>query len=57
MTRATDGYKFDYVLANSGIYAKSPFYVGANTWNKFPTNIQNMNSKEKFKREMRDRIF
>ena len=57
VTRAADGYKFDYSTAYTGVYSKSPFYVGANMWNKLPINMQNLHNKDQFKRELRDHIF
>ena len=55
VTRATDGYKFDLKIPHSGIYPKSPYYVGANSWNNLLPNIQNMTSKAQFKKELRAR--
>ena len=52
-TRATEGYIFDLVIPHTGLYNKSPYYVGANMWNRLPVNIRNMNKKEHFKREIR----
>ena len=40
-TRAADGYTFNLTIPNMGVYAKSPYYVGASMWNLLPVNVQN----------------
>ena len=52
-TRARDGYVFETVIPKRGIYSRSPYYVGANMWQKLPIYIQNAVSKEKFKTELK----
>ena len=56
ITHATDGYRFELLTPHKELYAKSPHYVGANMWNRLPANVQNMNNKEHFKRELRRRL-
>ena len=56
VTRAAAGYNFDLTVPHTGVYAKSPYYIGANMWNKLPTNIRSMNKKECFKNEIRNRL-
>ena len=56
MTRANDGYIFDVSIPRIGIYAKSPYYSGANMWNKLPVNMQNMSKKDSFKCQLRDSL-
>ena len=55
-TRAADGYIFDLTIPHSGVYAKSPYYVGASLWNDLPMTTRNMNTKGQFKRELKDRL-
>ena len=56
VTRAAEGYTFDLTVPHMGVYAKSPYYVGASMWNALPVNIQNLNSKERFKCEIKERL-
>ena len=56
VTRAADGYTFDLTVPHMGVYAKSPYYVGANMWNVLPLNIRNSNTKAHFKYEIKDRL-
>ena len=56
ITCATDGYRFELLTPHKELYAKSPHFVGANIWNRLPANVQNMNNKEHFKRELRRRL-
>ena len=53
ITRANDGYMFETATPNTGIYARSPNYIGAKMWNALPVHIQNSISKEQFKYELR----
>ena len=55
-TRAAEGYIFDQSVPNIGVYASSPYYMGANMWNLLPVNIQKMNKKEQFKYELKERL-
>ena len=54
VTRANQGYIFDLKVPNSGVYAKSPYYIGANKWNTLPLNLQNNHKKDQFKIEAND---
>ena len=56
VTPATEGYIFDLTIPQLGVYAKSPFYVGANMWNLLPVNIRNSNTKVRFKNELKDHL-
>ena len=38
-TQAADGYTFDLTIPNMGVYAKSPYYVGASMLNLLPVNV------------------
>ena len=55
-TIAIEGSEFELLTPHMGLYAKSPYYVGANMWNRLPVNVQNMNNKEYFKGEIRSRL-
>ena len=39
-----------------GVYAKSPYYVGATMLNVLPVDVRNLNNKVHFKHEIRDRL-
>ena len=54
ITRANDDYIFYVTIPRLGLYAKSPYYIGGNMWNRQPVNIQNMNNKKQFKSQIRD---
>ena len=45
VTKAADGYTFDLTVPHMGVYAKSPYYVGAN-----------INTKAHFKYKIKDRL-
>ena len=54
VTRANDGYVFDVMTPHVGIYANSPYYVGASMWNRLPLDIRNIPIKEHYKRELKN---
>ena len=56
ITRVTEGYTFELSIAHMGLFVKSPYYIGANMWNRLPVNIQKMNNKERFKNEIKSRL-
>ena len=56
VTRAANGFTFDLMVPRMSVYAKSPYYVGANVWNLLPTDIRNTDSKDEFKQKMRDHL-
>ena len=51
LTRANDGYNttFETMRVKSNVYARYPYYKGANMWQNLPMNIHNSYSKEQFK--------
>ena len=53
ITQARDGYIFYADNPHSGLYAKSPYYIGATMWNGLRTHTQNLNSKERFKCDLK----
>ena len=55
-TRAAEGYIFYQSVPNMGVYASSPYYMGANMWNLLPVNTQNMKKKEPLKYELKERL-
>ena len=52
ITRQCDKYIFHYDIANVGAYMRSPYYIGARSWNKMPANIQDARTKSHFKYEV-----
>ena len=47
-TRTIDTYVFDTDIVHLGIYANSPYYVGARLWNNLPLEIKNTRNKGVF---------
>ena len=56
ITRSTAQYIFETDIVHSGVYAKSPYYKGASTWNSLPRNLQNMTDKCKFKNVLKKHL-
>ena len=52
ITRANEEYKFDPTLPHMGLYAKSPYYIGANMWNRLLVNLQTSNNKGQLKKKV-----
>ena len=48
--------KIARLFVDMGVYAKSPYYVGANMWNVLSFNIRNSNTKAHFKYEIKDHL-
>ena len=55
-TRLADKYIFDIKRVNLEIYSKSPYYIGGKLWNSLPKEVQDINTKGKFKRAIADYI-
>ena len=53
VTRQGDKYMFHTDIANVGVYARSPYFLGSQLWNKLPRNIQNARTKSQFKLEVK----
>ena len=52
-TRSTENYIFETDIVHTGIYAKSPYYKGANLWNEVPRHLQQVPNKGKFKKDIK----
>ena len=52
-TRQGDKYIFQTDVAVSGVYARSPYYIGSKLWNSLTVDIQNARSNNKFKCELK----
>ena len=55
-TRQTDKYIFDINLVNLELYSRSPYYIGSKFWNGLPKPVQDLNTKEKYKRAILDML-
>ena len=53
ITRAANGFMFDLMVPQKGVYSKSPYYIGASKWNSLPVNIRKAGNKEQFKQLFR----
>ena len=52
--RTAQKYTFDTNKVNLDLYTRSSYYVGAKHWNDLPVNIQNSDSKKRFKNSMKN---
>ena len=55
-TRQAEKYIFDINRVNLELYSRSPYHIGPRIWNNLPKNIQDLNTKEKFKCATLDRL-
>ena len=53
-TRQADRYIFDINRVNLDLYSRSPYYVGSKFWNDLPGHVQDLNTKEQYKRAILD---
>ena len=53
-TRQADRYIFDINRVNLDLYSRSPYYVGSKFWNDLPRHVQDLNTKEQYKRAILD---
>ena len=54
LQRANQVYIFYLKVSHTGIYAYSPYYIGANIWNNLSVTLQNNNKKAQLKKETKD---
>ena len=53
VTHAANGFMFDLMVPQKGVYSKAPYYIGASKWNYLPVNIRKADNKEQFKQLFR----
>ena len=53
VTRQGEKYTFHTDISTTGVYARSPYYIGSKLWNSLPAFIQNTRTKSKFKNDLK----